>query len=221
MYFENRSSAGKALAEALSEIVKQPDVVLFALPRGGVPVAAEVAKMYHLPLDVLLVRKLGAPGQEELAMGAIAMGGLCVLNHEIVDSLSLNESEINAVQAREQIELERRNRLYRGDRDMPELKGKTVIVIDDGLATGATMRAAVDALKKARAAKVIVAVPVGAADSCEALEQQGITITCLHRPEPFLAIGQWYRDFSQTSDEEVIALLERYRDRADSSTNAE
>jgi predicted phosphoribosyltransferase len=178
------------------------------LPRGGVPVAVEVARALRVPLDVFLVRKLGLPGQEELAMGAIASGGILVLNQEILRHLHVPPSLIDAVAAKERAELERRERLYRGDRPPPEVRGRTVILIDDGLATGSSMRAAIAALRERQPARIVVAVPVGAAETCEAMRDHADEAICAHEPEPFYAVGLWYGDFSQISDAEVRALLE-------------
>ena len=210
MQFHDRSQAGKELAAALSVYTGREDVILFALPRGGVPVAAEVAKALNLPLDVMLVRKLGVPGQEELAMGAISIGGICVLNDHVIGQLQLTQADIDQVLALEQAELTRRNQLYRGNRPMPNLDGKTVIVIDDGLATGTTMQAAVSAIKEARPHEIIVAVPVGATETCSQLETQAGKVVCLFKPVPFQDVGRWYRDFDQVSDDEVKALLNKF-----------
>jgi predicted phosphoribosyltransferase len=195
------------LAQALARYAGRDDVIVLGLPRGGVPVAFEVAQALPAPLDVFLVRKLGVPGQEELAMGAIASGGVRVLNHSILGLLLLDERDVEAVAAREQRELARREQAYREDRAEPALAGKVVIVIDDGLATGATMRAAVAALRQRQPARVVVAVPVGAADTCALLREEADEVVCLRSPEPFGGVGLWYDDFSQTSDDEVRALL--------------
>jgi predicted phosphoribosyltransferase len=179
------------------------------LPRGGVPVAYEVARALQTPLDVFLVRKLGVPGQEELAMGAIASGGVLLLNEHVVRTLDISQDEIDAVVATEQQELQRRERLYRDDRPEPVVQGRTVILVDDGLATGSTMRAAVAALRRRGAAQIVVAVPVAPPDTCEEMQALVDDIVCAHTPEPFLSVGRWYADFSQTTDEEVHDLLER------------
>ncbi len=205
--FKNRQDAGKQLAEALREYAGKENTLLLALPRGGVPVAYEVAQELNLPLDVLLVRKLGVPGHEELAMGAIAWDHICIINHDIVGQLHISETAIEQVIAKEQAELLRRNQLYRDDKAPPHIKGNTIIVVDDGLATGATMSAAVSALGQANPACIIVAVPVGAPSTCRELEDMADKVVCLHRPEPFYGVGQWYKDFSQTNDQEVQALL--------------
>lgn len=208
-FFQDRREAGQALAAKLSRYANRPDVLVLALPRGGVPVAYEVAEALHAPLDLFLVRKLGVPGQEELAMGAIATGGVRVLNDEVVQGLRIPPTVIDAATAREQAELERRERSYRGDRPPPEVRGRTVILIDDGLATGSTMRAAVVALRQQQPAHIVVAVPVGAASTCEAFRAETDETICAITPEPFLAVGYWYQDFTQTTDEEVRQLLHR------------
>ncbi len=205
--FSNRAEAGKMLAEALSDYIGRSDIFVLALPRGGVPVAYEVARKLAAPLDLWLVRKLGVPGQEELALGALAGKNIRVLNDDIISLLNIDQSAIDIVIAREQAELERRNRLYRQNRPPPDIEGKTAIIIDDGLATGATMRAAIASLRQAGAAQIIAAVPVGASSTCRKIEQEADELVCLHAPEPFYGVGQWYTDFSQTSDEEVLALL--------------
>jgi predicted phosphoribosyltransferase len=205
--FRDRRHAGQRLAHALAQYAGRDDVLVLALPRGGVPVAFEVAQTLQVPLDVFLVRKLGAPGQEELAVGAIASGGVRVLNDSILRLLLLDEHDIGPIAAREQRELARREQAYRAGRAEPALTGKVVIVIDDGLATGATMRAAVKALRQRRPARVVVAVPLGAADTCAQLRQEADEVVCLHKPEPFGGVGMWYDDFTQTSDDEVRTLL--------------
>jgi predicted phosphoribosyltransferase len=192
----------------LREYANRPDVLVLALPRGGVPVAHEVARALEVPMDVFLVRKLGLPGHQELAMGAIAMGGVRALNPDVVRQLRVPERIIDAVAERESRELKRREELYRGDRPMPVLAGKTVILVDDGLATGATMRAAVDAVKQLNPAEVVVAVPVAAEQSCRMLQPLADKVVCPVTPEPFHAVGLWYEDFSQTTDEEVRHLLQ-------------
>jgi predicted phosphoribosyltransferase len=207
--FRNRREAGRALAERLASYAKRPDVLVLALPRGGVPVAYEVARALDAPLDVFLVRKLGVPGHEEYALGAIASGGVRVMNEDLVRALRLPATAIDAMAAREQQELERRERLYRGDRPPPDVRGRTVLLVDDGLATGATMLAAVHALRKQGAARIVVAVPVASPDTCNALRLEVDDIVCAVTPEPFHAVGLWYEDFSQTTDEEVRDLLTR------------
>jgi predicted phosphoribosyltransferase len=209
--FRDRVDAGKALAGLLGKYAGRPDVIVLALPRGGVPVGYEVARALAAPLDVFIVRKLGVPGQEEYAMGAVASGGVRVLNDEAVRSLGLSNETVDRVTARELEELKRRERLYRGDRPEPDVKGRTVIVVDDGLATGSTMKAAVKALAERGAARIVVAVPVAAADTCQALRREVDEVVCALTPEPFQAVGLWYDNFSQTSDQEVRDLLERAR----------
>ncbi len=205
--YRDRRDAGKRLAELLSAYAQRPDVLVLALPRGGVPVAYEVARALNAPLDVFLVRKLGVPGHEEAAMGAIASGGIRVLNDEVIRALRIPEQVVEQVAAREQRELERRERLYRDDRLPPDVKGRTVILIDDGLATGATMRAALRALRHQRPARLIVAVPVGARSACLELLGEADEVICARTPEPFFGVGWWYQNFEQTSDQEVHELL--------------
>jgi putative phosphoribosyl transferase len=205
--YRDRSDAGRVLATQLTAYANRSDVLVLALPRGGVPVAYEVAKALHAPLDVFIVRKLGVPGHEELAMGAIATGGVCVLNEDVVQMLHIPDRVIEAVIAKEQQELERREHLYRDDRPPPDVRDCTIILIDDGLATGATMRAAIKALRQQHPARLVVAVPVAAPPTCEELGAQVDEIICAKTPEPFYGVGYWYEDFSQTTDEEVHALL--------------
>jgi putative phosphoribosyl transferase len=207
--FADRTEAGRLLAEKLGEYADRDDVIILGLPRGGVPVAYEVAKRLRAPLDVFVVRKLGVPGFEELAAGAIASGGVRVLNEDVVRAIPHAEEAIEAVTTRETAELERREQLYRAGRPAPELRDRVVILIDDGLATGATMRAAVKALRQSGAAKIIVAVPVGPPDTCREIEEQADETICLSTPAFFQAVGQYYEDFSQTSDEDVRQLLAR------------
>jgi predicted phosphoribosyltransferase len=209
MLFRDRFEAGRVLAEHLMQYADRPDVLVLALPRGGVPVAFEVARALHAPLDIFLVRKLGAPGREELAMGALATGGVRVLNHDVVRALGIPDDIIDRVAAQERRELVRREHLYRGDRPPPVVRGRTVILVDDGLATGSTMRAAVAALRQQHPARIVVAVPVGAPETCAELQDEADEAVCAHTPEPFYAVGLWYEDFSQTIDEEVRVLLER------------
>jgi predicted phosphoribosyltransferase len=209
MLYRDRFDAGRELAARLRRYANRPELLVLALPRGGVPVAFEVARAFRAPLDVFLVRKLGLPGHEELAIGAIADGGVRVLNEEAVRAFDISEDTIDAIAREEQRELERRAVAYRGDRPPPPVRGHTVILIDDGLATGSTMRAAVRALRRRRPAWLVVAVPVGASDSCAALADEADDLVCPHTPEPFRAVGLWYEDFSQTSDDEVRELLER------------
>jgi predicted phosphoribosyltransferase len=205
--FEDRVHAGRELARLLGRYAGRDDVLVLALPRGGVPVGFEIARALGAPLDVFVVRKLGTPGQEELALGAIASGGMRVLNAEIVASLGLPPSAIDRIAAREQVELARRERTYRGDRPLPPVGGRTVIVVDDGLATGATMRAAVAALRQMGCGRIVVAVPVGAAESVAALREVADEVVCAATPAPFYGVGMWYGEFAQTSDDEVRALL--------------
>jgi predicted phosphoribosyltransferase len=212
MPFQDRIQAGRALAERLSKYANRSDVVVLALPRGGVPVGFEVAHALHAPLDVFLVRKLGVPGQPELAMGAIATGGVQVLNEDVVRVLDIPEEVIDSVAAREQRELERRESLYRDDRPPLEVADRIVILIDDGVATGSTMKAAVAALRRRHASRIVVAVPVGAGETCDELRATADEVICLLRPERFYAVGLWYEDFSQTSDAEVRDLLEKATD---------
>ena len=207
--FRNRDDAGRQLATALEQYTGRPDVIVLALPRGGVPVAFEVARALQAPLDIFVVRKLGVPGHEELAMGAIASGGARVLNEEVVGRLGISDEAIDRVAAAQAEEVVRREKAYRGDRPQPQLAGRVVFLVDDGLATGATMRAAVEAVRQHHPARVVVAVPTAAAETCDALRPLVDEVVCLVTPEPFLAVGFWYDDFSQTTDDEVRALLER------------
>ena len=205
--FHDRTDAGRQLAERLGGYANRNDVVVLGLPRGGVPVAAQVASRLAVPLDVFLVRKLGVPGHVELAMGAIAPGGIEVLNHGLIADLGISPATVAGIAAAERIELERRDRVFRGGRPFPELAGKTVIVIDDGLATGATMEAAVTALRRMNPAEIVVAVPVGARETCDRFERLADRVVCLATPASFDAVGLWYEDFSQTTDDEVKQLL--------------
>ena len=207
--FKNRSEAGRFLAEQLSAYANRPDTLVLALPRGGVPVAYEVAKALGAPLDVFQVRKLGLPGHEELAMGAIATGGVRVRNPEVVEYLRIPDEVIDEVTARERQELERRERLYREGRPALSPRGRVVILVDDGLATGSTMLAAVLALRQQQPASIVVAVPVAAKQTCEELRAVADEVVCAVTPDPFYAVGLWYEDFSQTTDEEVRELLAR------------
>jgi predicted phosphoribosyltransferase len=213
MYFRDRREAGQQLARHLAQYANRPDVVVLALPRGGVPVAYEVATALDAPLDVFVVRKLGLPGYEEFAMGAVASGGVRVLNQEVVEGLRIPPQIIEAVTRRELEELERRERAYRGDRPPLDVRGKTVILVDDGLATGSTMRAAAQALRQKGPARIVVAVPAGSVETCNEFRSEVDDIVCAITPEPFYAVGLWYHDFAQTSDEEVRALLEAARER--------
>jgi predicted phosphoribosyltransferase len=205
--FPDRRAAGSELATRLHQLRGRSDVVVLALPRGGVPVAYEVARALGAPLDVFLVRKLGLPGHRELAMGAIASGGVRVLNADVVDWYGIPESLIDEVAREEQGELERRERVYREGRPPLDLRGRTVLLIDDGLATGSTMKAAVEAVRAHGPTRIVVAVPVGAPDTCRELSGVADEVVCARTPEPFAAVGQWYRDFSETTDAEVRALL--------------
>src|SRR6202047_2779077 len=207
--FRDRREAGRLLAAKLRTYANRSDVIVLALPRGGVPVAYEVANALGAPLDVFVVRKLGIPGYEELAMGAVATGGVRVLNDEIVRGLRIPEYIIDAVAARDQQELRRRERLYRGGRPPPDVRGRTMILVDDGLATGATMRAAIMALRQLQPARIVVATPTASPEICEELRSEVDEVICAITPQPFLAVGHWYEDFSQTTDDEVRNLLAR------------
>lgn len=210
--FRDRSEAGRLLGQALAEYAGRPGLLVLALPRGGVPVGYEVARALHAPLDVMLVRKLGVPGHEELAMGAIASGGVRIVSKDVVSTLGIADREIAAVAAVEEEELERREKAYRGGRPPPDVKGRTVILVDDGLATGSTMRAGAAALRAQGVARLIVAVPVAPPETCEALRAEVDEVVCALAPEPFLAVGLWYEDFSQTTDDEVRELLRQARE---------
>ena len=205
--FHDRHEAGRVLAERLHGHVGSTAIAL-ALPRGGVPVAAEVARRLAIPLDVFVVRKLGVPGHPEIAMGALASGGIRVVNHDVVAAFRVSREVIDAVARTESAELERRERAYRGTRPPADVRGWTALLIDDGLATGATMRAAVKALRLREAARIVVAVPVGAPETCGALAAEVDEVVCAVTPRPFLAVGYWYEEFEQTTDEEVRTLLE-------------
>ena len=207
--YQDRAAAGRELARRLAAYAHRPNVLVLALPRGGVPVAYEVARALRAPLDVYVVRKLGVPGHEELAMGAIATGGVRVLNADVLRMLDIPPEVVDAVAARERHELERRERAYRDDRPPPDMRGKTVILIDDGLATGATMRAAVAALCAQGPARIVVAVPVGSPDTCAELGREVDEIICAETPDPFYGVGWWYEHFDQTTDAEVHDLLAR------------
>jgi putative phosphoribosyl transferase len=207
--FRDRTDAGRRLATHLAAYVNRSDVLVLALPRGGVPVAAEVARALGAPLDIFLVRKLGMPGHEEFAIGAIASGGVRVVNEDTLRDYGVSAEQVDAVVEAEQQELERRERRYRGDRPFPSVAGKTVILIDDGLATGSTMRAAVAALRLEQPSRIVVAVPTAPVETCMELRHIVDEVVCLITPEPFYAVGLWYEDFAQTTDEEVRELLER------------
>ncbi|HSE36349.1 MAG TPA: phosphoribosyltransferase [Blastocatellia bacterium] len=207
--FVDRSDAGKFLAAKLTQYAGRADATVLALPRGGVPVAFEIARALSAPLDVFLVRKLGVPGHEELAMGAIASGGVTVVNRDVVDYLGIPQSTFDTVARQELQELERREVLYRDERPPPAVKGRTVIIVDDGLATGSTMRAAIAALKKLEPGRIVVAVPVAPPSTVKDLEMEVDQVVCVFSPEPFDGVGRWYQDFSQTTDQEVRRLLNR------------
>ena len=211
-FFQDRSDAGRRLADALEEYAGRTDVVVLGLPRGGVPVAREVAHRLHAPLDVLLVRKLGVPGHRELAMGAIAAGDVRVLNRDVIDEFGVTPAAIDAVTSAQRAELARRAQRYRDRRARVDLRGKTVILVDDGLATGATMRAAIHGVRAHDPARLVVAVPIASADVCEALQPSVDDLICLETPAYFLSVGAWYRDFDQTTDREVQAALQASRD---------
>lgn len=210
MIYSDRTQAGRELAGALGDYAGRDHVRLLALPRGGVPVAAEISGALRVSLDILLVRKLGLPGREEYAMGAIAEGGSCYLDHAVIKALGVGDEQVEAVLQREQAELQRRSQVYRGSELKPELQDCSAILVDDGLATGATMRAAIAAVRAGDAREVVVAVPLGAADTCRQLEALVDRLVCPHRLEFLRGVGLWYADFRQVSDAEVIALLQRY-----------
>lgn len=207
--YHDRRDAGRRLAAALLPYANRRDVIVLALPRGGVPVGFEVAARLGAPLDVFIVRKLGLPGREELAMGALASGGVRVLDDDLIRVAGVSADEVQRITEAEQAELDRRERRYRDDRPFPEVRGKTVILVDDGLATGASMRAAVTALRMDGPARIVVAVPVAAAETCDAFESIADDVVCPVTPESFQAVGLWYDDFSQTTDDEVHELLAR------------
>jgi len=207
VYFLDRTDAGQVLARGLQQYKNQPDVLILGLPRGGVPVAYEVARELNAPLDVFIVRKLGVPGHEELGMGAIATGGVRILHEGILRELGISEQTIDAVSERERAELERRERLYRSDRPAPTIKGRTVVIIDDGSATGSTMKAAIQAVRQQDPRRLIVAVPTAPSETCEQLKESADEVVCALTPEPFVAVGSSYADFSQTTDEEVRELI--------------
>jgi putative phosphoribosyl transferase len=205
--FRDRTEAGELLADKLASYANKPNVIVLALPRGGVPVGAQVARRLNVPLDVFVVRKLGLPGHPELAMGAIAIGGVRVINREIVDGLQIPELVIDAVVAQEQEELARRRHAYRGDLPAPEVRGKTVILVDDGIATGSTMMAAVAALRQLDAGRIVIAVPVIARSTLHQIDQAADEVVAVMAPNEFHGVGAWYEDFSQTTDSEVRQLL--------------
>lgn len=207
--FRDRVQAGRRLAHELENYADREDVVVIALPRGGVPVGFEVARALHAPLDVFVVQKLGVPGHEELAMGAIASGGVRILNDDVVRAFKIGEDTISATIAKEQGELESRERAYRGARTAMNLQEQTVILVDDGLATGASMRAVVDAVREHQPERIVIAVPTAAPEACEELDGEVDEIVCPATPSPFMGVGAWYERFPQTSDDEVRELLER------------
>lgn len=207
--YKDRVQAGRELAARLEAFKGRSDVVVFALPRGGVPVGVEVARALAAPMDILVVRKLGVPGHVELAMGAIGMGGVRVLNSAVVQGLGITEPEIDAVAARESLELERRERSFRGNRPFPRVTGQCVIIVDDGLATGSTMRAAIAVVRQDRPAEVVVAVPVGPWQTLEDLQTEADDVICPAAPEPFFGVGQWYEHFEQLTDDDVRDLLDQ------------
>jgi len=209
MVFRNRVDAGKRLASRLKEFADRDDAVVLALPRGGVPVGFEIARALHAPLDILVVRKLGVPGQEELAMGAIGSGGVRILDSETVRMFHLSPEQVDEVIARELKELERREHLYRADRKATNVTNRMVILVDDGLATGATMRVAIAVLRQQNVKQIVLAVPVAGASTCKLVGAEADRTVCLFTPKDFYAVGQWYEDFSQTTDEEVRSLLTR------------
>jgi putative phosphoribosyl transferase len=217
VHFRDRAEAGRYLATRLSAYASEGNVLVLALPRGGVPVAFEVALALHAPLDLFLVRKLGFPGHEEFAIGAIASGGVRILDEEVIGNFGISRAEIERITAQEGRELERRERLYRDDRPPPEVAGHAVILVDDGLATGSTMRAAIAALKLEGARRIVVAVPVAPRETCESIRAEVDDIVCAETPEPFRAVGLWYDDFEQTTDDEVRELLARAEQRLSSS----
>jgi putative phosphoribosyl transferase len=209
MSFSNREDAGRKLAERLKAYASPKDVTVLAIPRGGVPVAYEIAKTLGVPLDVFVARKLGVPGEEELGFGAIASGGVLILDPEIIKAMALSETQIADVTARERRELERRERVYRGARTPLDIAGRTVILVDDGIATGSSMLAVISAVRQLKPARIVVAVPVAASDACRRLAPEVDELVCVERPRFFGAIGEFYEDFSQVADEEVAGLLAR------------
>jgi putative phosphoribosyl transferase len=212
MFFRDRREAGQRLGAQLTEFANR-DVLVLALPRGGVPVGFEVAQSLNAPMDVLVVRKLGVPGRKELAMGAIASGGFRILNWEVIRANTLSPQQVDAVAEKEAHELQRREQEYRGNRKRMEIVGRSVILVDDGLATGSTMRAAIAALRHENPEKIVVAVPVAAPATCAEIETAVDRVVCLYTPPKFLSVSQWYQNFSQISDEEVRKLLDRAAER--------
>lgn len=211
MIFENRQQAGQQLAQSLAQFDGQPDTVVLGLPRGGVPVAYPIAKQLQLPLDTFLVRKIGAPGHEELAIGAIAEKDVCLLKHDLINNIGASQQAVDTIIAQERQELVRRQQTYRGDKSLTYLQGKTVILVDDGIATGATMEAAIQALCSLEVKQIILATPVASYDSAQYLQPLVDEFVCLSVPEGFKAVGQWYRVFDQTSDDEVCQLLRQFQ----------
>jgi putative phosphoribosyl transferase len=209
MLLRDRIHAGRLLADRLTRYAREPALLVLALPRGGVLVGFPVAEALNAPLDVVIVRKLGVPGQSELAMGAIASGGVCVLSHELIETLGIPSRAVEAVIAREEQELARREALYRGGAPAPQIRGRTIILVDDGIATGATIRAAAALVRRQQPGRLVIAAPVASPSTCAELADQADEIVCLARPEPFFAIGDFYEDFHQVSDEEVRDLLQR------------
>ncbi len=210
MIFRDRSEAGEYLAAKLAAYADRRDVLVLGIPRGGVPVAFEVARRLHAPFGIILVRKLGLPGQEEVGMGAIAAGGVRVLNEEMVNDLGVERDSIEAVTQKELVELNRRNLLYRGNRAAMDMRGRTVILVDDGLATGSTMRAAICAIRAQKPSRIVVAVPVGAKETCAQVASQVDELVCFLMPQSFRSVGEWYDDFSQTTDEQVLELMRSF-----------
>ena len=210
--FANRSAAGRELAEALGSYQARDNVIVYGLPRGGVPVAFEVATALRAPLDVLIVRKLGVPGHLELAMGAVAAGGVRVINDSVVRQLGISDDDLERITEQQRDELEERDRRFRGDIEAPDPEGSVAIVIDDGIATGSTMRASIEALREMSPAEIVVAVPVASPDICEEFEQLANDVVCLATEQPLGAVGMWYEDFGQTTDQEVIDLLAKARE---------
>ena len=209
MIFLNRTDAGRKLAGHLAAYANRADVIVLGLPRGGVPVAFEVARALHAPLDVFLSRKLGVPGQEELAFGALASGGVCVLDQDLIREVGISPEEVARVTEKAQKELERRESVYRAGRPPLRVEGLTALLVDDGIATGSSIRAGAQALRQMKPARIVIAVPVAPASTCKRLRDEVDELVCLHMPEMFFAIGQFYEDFSQLSDEEVIDFLRR------------
>ena len=218
MRFRDRRQAGVKLAQELAAYGGRSDVIVLALPRGGVPVGYEVAMELSAPLDVFVVRKLGAPHNEELAIGALASDDICVLDHDTIAQLRISQVQVADIIGREGLELERRDKLYRGARQFPDIRGQVVIVVDDGLATGASMRVAVEALRQKKPARVIAAAPVASAQACETLSEIADDCVCVASPRPFYGVGRWYEDFSQTTDREVMALLDNAARRPEGAT---